>query len=58
MPGSPGDCDPTLPGIALWFGGTLTGEAGGLGVAVGELGVVVGAWPTRGPLLPVVALPS
>ncbi|XYH95968.1 hypothetical protein ACMHYB_50635 [Sorangium sp. So ce1128] len=57
-PGSPGDCDPSLPGITLWFGGTLTGEAGGLGAAVGELGAVVGACPTLELLLPVVALPN
>ncbi|WP_434043064.1 MULTISPECIES: hypothetical protein [Sorangium] len=57
-PESQGDCDPPLPGIALWFAGTLTGDVGGLGATVGELGVVVGAWPTLGLLLPVVALPS
>lgn len=55
---SAGERDPSLPGITLWFGGTLTGEAGGLGAAVGELGVVVGACPTLELLLPVVALPK
>ncbi|WP_437830029.1 hypothetical protein [Sorangium sp. So ce1153] len=41
----------------VWFGGTLTGAAGGLGAAVGELGAVVGPCPTLALLLPVVALP-
>lgn len=55
---SAGEGDLPWPGTPLWLAGTSTGETGGLGAAVGELWILVGAWPTLGPPLPVVVLPD